>query len=84
MDYPVRTSEQLGEVLKGIRRHKGISQLEAGRKVGFGQSAVSELEADPGRASVERLFRLLSALGLELLVRDRTERASARRRADEW
>lgn len=84
MDYPVKTPTQLGQVLKGIRRHKRILQRDAGRRVGFGQSAVSEFEADPGRASVERLFRLLSALGVDLILRDRSASSPKRRVADEW
>jgi hypothetical protein len=42
------------------------------------QNAVSAIEADPGRSSVGRLFKLLSALDLELVVRDKGQRKGVR------
>ncbi|HLB15824.1 MAG TPA: helix-turn-helix domain-containing protein [Burkholderiales bacterium] len=86
MDYSVRTPEQLGQVLKGVRKEKRITQAGAGQRVGMLQSAVSLIEADPGKVSVAKLFRLLSALGLELVVREKSVAGGARRagKRTEW
>ncbi len=88
MEHTITTLAQLGHVLKGCRRQRGLTQRELGAKVGLLQKAVSALESDPSRASVERLFRLLSALELELVLRDKRPRISpAPRRsphATEW
>jgi hypothetical protein len=52
------------------------------------QKAVSALETDPSRTSVERLFTLLSALELQVVLRDkRSERAQIKARRQprtEW
>jgi HTH-type transcriptional regulator/antitoxin HipB len=78
MDYPVRTPAQLGAVLKGVRKQKHLTQGAAGERVGMLQSAVSLVEADPGKVSVAKLFRLLSALDLELVVRGKGTAGGAR------
>ena len=79
MDYSIKTPQQLGAVLKGFRRSHKLTQAQAGSKVGLAQNVVSELEADPSRAGVARLFKLLAALDLEIAVRPRQ---SANRRTD--
>jgi HTH-type transcriptional regulator/antitoxin HipB len=70
MDYPVTTPEQLEQVLRALRKDIGLTHTQAGRRAGLRQGAVSTLESQPGKASVERLFRVLSALGVELVLRD--------------
>ena len=85
MDYVARTPEQLGPILKSCRAQRGISQQAAGAKVGLKQSTVSTIEADAARTSVESLYKLLSALGLELVVRDKQAlRTTAGSKKREW
>ena len=87
MDYPVKTAQQLGQVLQGCRKHRGLTQADAGAKVGFKQNAVSNIEADPSKTSVERLLLLLSALGVELVVRDSNgdgDKSAAPASVDRW
>lgn len=62
------TPQQLGQVLKAQRKAKGLTQKEAGQTVGLLPKSISKLELDPATASIESLFKLLSALGLELMV----------------
>lgn len=70
MDYPIRTPDQLTHVLKGVRSKKKLSQAVVGARIGLKQEAISTLECGPGAASLDRVLGLLSALGLELVVRD--------------
>ena len=70
MDYPIRTPDQLTHVLKGVRGKKKLSQAVVGNRIGLKQEAISTLERGPGSASLDRLLSVLSALGLELVVRD--------------
>ena len=72
MDYVARTPAQLGPILRSIRGERGLTQRDAGAKVGLKQSTVSAIESDAGRTSVDTLYKLLSALGLELVVRSKT------------
>lgn len=71
MDYIARTPEQLGQILKSCRAEQKLSQQAAGAKVGLKQSTISVVESDAARTSVETLYKLLSALQLELVLRDR-------------
>jgi len=70
MDYVARTPSQLGAVLKSCRKRKFLSQSTAGAQVGLTQRTVSVIEADAARSGIDTLYKLLSALGLELVVRD--------------
>lgn len=85
MDYVARTPAQLGPVLKSIRAARELTQQGAGVKVGLKQSTVSAIESDSGRSSVETLYKLLSALGLELVIRDKpSDHGASSARKREW
>jgi len=71
MDYPIQTPKQLAQVLQGFRKRSRLTQSEAGSKAGLLPKTVSSLEATPERTRVESLFRLLSALQVELVLRDK-------------
>lgn len=64
-------ADQLGQVLKGVRKNLGLTQEKVGQKVGIHQKEISKMENGMSRTSVERLYRLLSALELELVIRPR-------------
>ena len=76
MDYPIKTSAQLGPVLAGIRRDRKLTQASIGKKVGLAQNAVSVLETASSKASLQQLFKVLSALELDLVVRDRRNQSA--------
>lgn len=76
MDYTVRTPEQLGKVLRAQRKAMKISQQAAAAAVGLLPKTISKLELDPDTAAIESLFKLLSALQLELVVRSRRQEPS--------
>lgn len=80
MSYTVHTPRQLGQVLKGHRRSQHLTQAEASKAVGLLPKTVSKLELDPDTATLESLFKLLSALQLELVVRSRSSQSTSR----EW
>jgi len=88
MEYTVTTPSQLGQLLQGCRKQRGLTQRELGARVGLLQKAVSMLETDPSRTSVERLFQLLSALELQIVLRDKRAESTpiqARRKTKaEW
>ncbi|MEK8088675.1 helix-turn-helix transcriptional regulator [Thermithiobacillus plumbiphilus] len=83
MNYPVKTPEQLGDVLKGCRKDMRLTQKDAGAKVGLQQRSISEIENGTAHVSVERLFKLLSALEVDLVVRTRSG-ASSNQTAPDW
>jgi HTH-type transcriptional regulator/antitoxin HipB len=70
-DYPIKTPQQLGFVLQGYRKERGLTQKDVGSRVGLAQKAVSKIELESGRAGLRQIFKLLAALELELVVRPR-------------
>ncbi|MDP9142425.1 MAG: helix-turn-helix domain-containing protein [Pseudomonadota bacterium] len=70
MDYVARTPHQLGQVLKSCRQNRRLTQAAVGSKVGIRQSQISAIEGHGAKATVETLYKMLSALGLELVLRD--------------
>jgi len=70
-DFTVKTSHQLGAVLRGYRKDRGLTQQEVGKKTALPQPSISEMEADPGRAALSRLLKVLAALDLELVIREK-------------
>ncbi|PKK89785.1 MAG: transcriptional regulator [Candidatus Wallbacteria bacterium HGW-Wallbacteria-1] len=73
----------LGQLLKSARVERGLTQHEAGKLVGLTQAMVSRIETAETNASVDTLFRLLAALGMELVLRPR-EISQGTGKGDNW
>jgi HTH-type transcriptional regulator / antitoxin HipB len=71
MAYPAHTPSQLGPLLRGFRKQRGLTQAALAARVGLAQKAVSLAETHPERMGVERLFRILAGLEVELVLRER-------------
>ena len=85
MEHIARTPQQLASILKSWRARHKLTQHDIAAKVGIKQSTVSVIEADASHAQVDTLYKLLSALGVELVLRERGGRAKSRRApAREW
>lgn len=59
---------QLARLLNGQRKEQGLSQKKAAVKVGMAPKTISALENHPEGSSIESLFKLLSALDLEIVL----------------
>ena len=70
MDYAIQTPLQLSSHLRSLRKARGLSQAELGLALGVGQTRVARIEDSPTAISVEQLLELLSALGVQLVLRD--------------
>jgi len=70
MDYPIRLADQLRAHLRSLRKQRGLTQAQLGQRLGVGQVRMAEIEARPGLVSVDQLVKLLSALGVGLVLRD--------------
>jgi HTH-type transcriptional regulator/antitoxin HipB len=68
-DFIVRTSEQLPALLQAFRKQAGLTQAEAAVRLGVTQQTMSALERNAERVSAGRLMKLLSILGVELVLR---------------
>ena len=83
MDYLIRTPAQLGDALKARRLTKGVTQKETAKLVGLLPKTISALESTPERSSVESFLKLLSALELELVLREKSTKRKTSR-TSEW
>ncbi|AJJ65160.1 helix-turn-helix transcriptional regulator [Yersinia aldovae] len=68
MDYPIKILSQLRPTLIGFRKNKGLTQASLAQLLGITQQSYAKLEADPASASVERLFKVLQLLDVELIL----------------
>ena len=71
MIQKVVSPESLGLTLRAVRKEKGISQKAVGHAVGMEQHTISKIEKGNPGTGLGTLFRLLSALDLELVVQPR-------------
>ncbi len=70
-DYPVRTDQQMALLIKSFRKARGLTQVDLAQAQGVTQQAASAFERNPSAASVGRLLRTLSAMGVELVLREK-------------
>jgi len=77
----ITAPNQAGEILKGRRKARGISQQALAAKLGTSQSRLSSLEEEPARLTLERLLALANLLDLELVLQDKS---GARTPPAEW
>jgi HTH-type transcriptional regulator/antitoxin HipB len=68
----IRTPLQLAMVLSGYRKKLKLTQKQAAENVGLFPKTISALENSPDSSSIASLFKLLSALGLELVLKPKS------------
>lgn len=80
MKTTAHTPRQLGQILRGQRKSQALTQQEAAHLVGLLPKTISKLELDTATSTIESLYKLLSALQLELVVQSRSQASSGK----EW
>jgi HTH-type transcriptional regulator/antitoxin HipB len=70
-EFPIWIPQQFGMVLRGFRCEKKLTQQAVGVRAGLAQNAISQIETKSGPVSLDRVFRILSALDVELVLRHR-------------
>jgi transcriptional regulator with XRE-family HTH domain len=66
--WAVRSPEDLGRALAGVRAARGISQEELAQATGMTRQYLSRLELGTSTLVVERLLRALRRMGAEVTV----------------
>lgn len=83
----ITLAQQLSAVLKEYRKSRKISQTDIAKKVGIRQDTVSNFENNPDSTKLDTLFKLLSAMELELEVHPRNRETQSGQQGDwqeEW
>lgn len=78
----VRAPQQLGPLLRALRKQAGLTQADVAGQLGVSRQAVSELEKRPESATFERLMKLCAVLGVEIALQPRA--ASRPAQTSEW
>ncbi len=68
--FPVRLLNQLRPLLIGFRKSKGLTQRELSARLGVTQQTYARLEANPSKASLQRLYNVFNILGVEISLRE--------------
>ena len=71
MEYRIAITQQLGGLLRSLRKERQITQQQLGERLGMSQRMVAKLESYPEKASFERVFQALSALDVDLVLKER-------------
>lgn len=70
MKFTINTIDQLKPILIGFRKSTGLSQKELAKKLGVSQQTYQAFEANPKKASVERLYKILTILKVKIQLLD--------------
>lgn len=73
IDHPVKHPQQLAPLIRAMRRQAGLSQAALAARLGVSHQAISQMEKQPERVTVERLMRVLGALKVDLVLRPRPD-----------
>lgn len=84
MTTPIRTTGQLGPVLRSLRKARGWSQAELGRRVGLSQERISAIESRPEKVNLDTLLTLAMALDAELSIGVRAQPPAAPEAGEQW
>jgi HTH-type transcriptional regulator / antitoxin HipB len=71
----VRNSKQLGVAIRRHRRSAGLSQAQLGAKTNLRQATISALERGEPGTELRTVIDVITALGIEIVVRDRSQPA---------
>ena len=77
MQTPIRTSGELGPLLKRLRRSKKWSQTDLGRRIGLSQERISTIENHPENVTMDNLLTIMMALEVHFCVVEPEPAASA-------
>jgi len=77
----ITTPQQVGEILRGRRKARRISQQHVAAKLGISQGRLSSLEANPASMPLDRLIMVASMLGLELVLQEKSDAPTS---SSEW
>lgn len=80
----ITSPKLLAQALKNARTDKQLTQQKTAEQIGIKQSTVSGFENQPDKARIETLFKLLSALELELHVTKRDSENTTTNWDQEW
>jgi len=81
----IRSPKELALLITNQRKKLKLSQAEVGKLVGLKQQTISEFELKPERTQLDTLFRILSALKLDIKILTKDEAVKTKTQwKEEW
>ncbi len=81
MQTQIRTTGELGPLLKRLRKARNWSQTELGRRIGLSQERISAIENHPENVTMDNLLTVMMALEVHFAV---VEQEPGDSRKDSW
>ena len=75
MEQIARTSTQIGAAIRRRRRRLSLRQGDVGARTNLRQATLSALENGESGTQLRTLVNVMAALGLEMVVRERSKAA---------
>lgn len=76
MEQIARTAKQIGAIIQRQRRRANLTQNTLGTKTSLRQATISKLETGEPNTRLGTLLDVMTALGLEIVIRPRTKASS--------
>lgn len=83
-DYPIQTDSQLPLLLRALRKSRRLSQADLAQRLGVAQQTISQMERNAASVTVQRLTKVLSILGAQLVLRDHQDGLVKKEISDSW
>lgn len=81
----IKSPKELALLIIDQRKRLKLSQIEVGNLVGLKQKTISALENKPESTKLETLFRVLSALSLDIQMLSKDKTSTTKNRwKEEW
>jgi HTH-type transcriptional regulator / antitoxin HipB len=71
MNYLIQSPSQLASHLRSLRKIHHLTQAQLGTLVGLDQTRIAKIEKDPRRISTGQLLKILSALGMQVVLQSK-------------
>ncbi|MCU0626251.1 MAG: helix-turn-helix transcriptional regulator [Gemmatimonadaceae bacterium] len=69
--YPLIDAGSAGPVLRALRKARGMTQAELGRRLGVSKGRVSAIERDPSGVALAQILAIVAELGARVMLDDR-------------
>jgi HTH-type transcriptional regulator/antitoxin HipB len=84
MRVSIRANGDLGPLLKRLRKERGWSQTELGKRVGLSQERISVIESKPESVTLDNLLTLMMVLDAHFVVEQNSASPTAQPGQAEW
>ena len=68
MDFKIASAEELGALVRAVRKAQGLRQDDAAGSIGVSENFLGKVERGAGRVQWDKLFQVLDGLGIHVVL----------------